>query len=532
MLLRAATAGAVRRCTSLAPARSAHELAQAQAQPRPRPRPQAQVAGPELRSLEPSWVPLYVRLSKLGSGRPPGSVAAELDAWVSKRRPISVVHIVAYVRKLRKFKKDACALELMDWMEARGAELGLIHHTLRLDLISKVHGIQAAEEYFWSLPDMFKSKKTYACLLNCYSAHGMEDQGLELYEKMKALNFVPDTLMYNSLMALYQKAGQPEKILTTFEEMRESGIMADKFTYFTLIESYIIMNDLDAAEKVLEELQDVAPVHWSLYTLMANSYIKLEQFGKAEAALKKAEKVMDRAELRSWHSLLSLYACSGNSTELKRIWESLRLAFKKCLNRSYRVMLQALSTVDDFDCLQQIFQEWQSSHEYYDMRIANVMIKAYLDKGMIDEAEAIRQSAMAQGHCNENTVQIFAEFYLDKSNVEAALEILRDAKNMVTAHNWVPSKELVSRFLKYYEESENVDGVESFCEDLKKLECLDGKAYEGSMRTYMAAQRTNPSIAQRIEDDGFHIEPEMAKLLKKCLAVEDENVSFKKLRLL
>jgi hypothetical protein len=64
----------------------------------------------------------------------------------------------------------------MDWMEARGAELGLIHHKLRLDLISKVHGIHSAEEYFW----MCKSKKNYACLLNCYSAHGMKDQGLEL----------------------------------------------------------------------------------------------------------------------------------------------------------------------------------------------------------------------------------------------------------------------------------------------------------------------------------------------------------------
>jgi hypothetical protein len=29
---------------------------------------------------------------------------------------------------------------------------------------------------------MCKSKKNYACLLNCYSAHGMKDQGLELWK--------------------------------------------------------------------------------------------------------------------------------------------------------------------------------------------------------------------------------------------------------------------------------------------------------------------------------------------------------------
>uniref|UniRef100_A0A453N601 Pentacotripeptide-repeat region of PRORP domain-containing protein n=1 Tax=Aegilops tauschii subsp. strangulata TaxID=200361 RepID=A0A453N601_AEGTS len=183
---------------------------------------------------------------------------------------------------------------LMDWMESRGAKL---HQALRLGLVSKVHGIQAAEEYFWSLPD--KSKETYSCLLNCYGEHGMACKGLELYEKMKVMDIVPNTLLYNSLMTLYQKAGQPEKIPSTFEEMRESGISANNFTYFTLIESYITMNDLEAAEKVLEELEKVAPVHWSLYTLMANSYIKLELFGKSEVALKKAEEVMDKAELLS-----------------------------------------------------------------------------------------------------------------------------------------------------------------------------------------------------------------------------------------
>ncbi|KAF7083236.1 hypothetical protein CFC21_087044 [Triticum aestivum] len=491
-MLRTAIAAAARRRISLAPARFAHELAQAQAQ--------AQTAVPDRR--EPSWIPLYRRISIL-YGRPPGMVAAEMDNYLRKRRPLSADQIVAYVRKLRKFKSNACALELMDWMESRGAKLIPGHQELRLGLVSKVHGIQAAEEYFWSLPD--KSKKTYSSLLNCCTTT----------EKLKVMDMVPNTLLYNNLMTLYQKAGQPEKIPSTFEAMRESGISANNFTYSILIESYVTMNDLEAAEKVLEELQKVAPVHWSLYTMMANNYLKQELFGKAEVALKKAEEVMDKAELLSWHFLIYLYARSGNSTELKRIWESLKSTFKKCSNKSYLVMLEALNMIDDFESLQQIFLEWESSHGHYDIRITNVMIKAYLDKGMIDEAEAIRQSTMSQGHCNVRTVYIFAEFYSDRSDVTAALEILRDAKKMLTTHKWVPSEKLTSRFLKHYEESKDVDGVESFCECLRKLDCLDAEAYEGMMRTYIAAGRTNPSIAQRIEDDGIHVGPETTKLLER-----------------
>ena len=88
---------AARRGISLAPARSAQA---------------PQVGGPERRAMEASWVPLYTRLATLPPGRPPGSVAAELDAWLRERRPLSEEQIVAYVRKLRKFSQKACALEV------------------------------------------------------------------------------------------------------------------------------------------------------------------------------------------------------------------------------------------------------------------------------------------------------------------------------------------------------------------------------------------------------------------------------------
>jgi hypothetical protein len=44
------------------------------------------VAGIDLRSLETAWVSLYLRLWKLGCGRPRGCAAVVLDAWVRKRR--------------------------------------------------------------------------------------------------------------------------------------------------------------------------------------------------------------------------------------------------------------------------------------------------------------------------------------------------------------------------------------------------------------------------------------------------------------
>ncbi|TVT96808.1 hypothetical protein EJB05_57976, partial [Eragrostis curvula] len=404
-------AAALRR-VSLAPAaRSAHAQATA---------PQADA--PERRSLDPAWVPLYTTLAALPSRQPPGAAAAVLDAWIRERRPLSQDQIVAYVRKLRCSSKS-CALELMDWMEARGAKFTLGHHALRLNLVSTVKGIHAAEEYFWSLPDIFKSVKTYSSLLNCYAEHSSADKGLELYEKMKAMNFDPSTLVYNNLMSLYHRSGYPEKIPTIYKEMSESGVCPNNFTLTMLVKSYIKLNDLESAGKLLEELQKVTPVHWSLYTRMAVSCVNIGLFDKAEMALKKAE------------------------------------------------------------------QEWQSINQQYNAGIANIMIAAYLDKGMIDEAEALRQSAMAQRRCTDKMFSMFVVFYLTKSKVKEALQILRERKKMLRRHKWVPTKVFLQRFLKHFEEIKDVDGMESLCVCLKEHECLDAEAYKALMRTYISAVR-------------------------------------------
>ncbi|VAH38789.1 unnamed protein product [Triticum turgidum subsp. durum] len=487
-MLRAAAEAALRR-VSPAPARSVH------AQFR---------RGPELRV---AWVPLYRRLSKLPPAAPLGCVAAELDRWLRERQPLCEHQLLFYVRKLRNFRQHRRALELIDWMEARGAYLLPGDHALRLDLVCKVNGLEAAEEYFSSLPDMHKSVKTYSSLLNCYAEHKPE-KGLELYEKMRTMNIVPNTLVYKNLMSLYLKAGQPEKVLKTFEEMRGNGIQTDNFTYCILTESHIMVNGLESTKKFLEDLEKSIPVHWSLYTVLANNYNKVGQFDKAELALKKAEEVMDKGEMFAWHNLLSLYASSGNLSEVKRLWVSLKSELKICSNRSYLVMLSSLKKLDDFDSMQQVFQEWEFTQQSFDMRIPNVMIRAYLAKDMTDEAEALRQAAMAQGRSDPMTFYIFAESYLEKSRTDAALQVWRDAEKIVNTPNWAPRPEFVKRFLKHFEEAKDVDGMESFCACLEKLECLDADARDALCRTYVAAGRTNPSsIIHRTEEDQVETRP-------------------------
>ncbi|KAF7077794.1 hypothetical protein CFC21_082305 [Triticum aestivum] len=130
-MLRTAIAAAPRPRISLAPARFAHELAQAQAQP----------AVPGRDDLDPSWAPLYRRISRL-YGRPPGMMAAEMDNYLRKRRPLSADQIVAYVRKLRKFKSNACALEVSPYPPISPQNGGLIWIGMRICAESSRFGIK------------------------------------------------------------------------------------------------------------------------------------------------------------------------------------------------------------------------------------------------------------------------------------------------------------------------------------------------------------------------------------------------------
>ena len=105
------------------------------------------------------------------------------------------------------------AEQLMDWMvKVKGMNMSFTNHAIRIDLISKVKGVEAAEDYFSKLPEPAKLERTYGALFNCYCSEKMLGKALALYEKMKELGFASNNLLHNNLMGLYMKLEQPEKV--------------------------------------------------------------------------------------------------------------------------------------------------------------------------------------------------------------------------------------------------------------------------------------------------------------------------------
>ncbi|KAF7004831.1 hypothetical protein CFC21_020001 [Triticum aestivum] len=461
--------------------------------------------------------PLYRRLSALGNAGE-GSVSAVMNKWLREGRETRSVDLERYVKELRRYKRHSQALELMDWMvHTKGMNMSYTNHAIRLDLIYKVRGIEAAEKYFEGLPDPAKNHRTFGALLNCYCSSKKEEKATDLYRKMDELGIASSTLPINNLMSLYMKLGQHKKVCSLFEEMKEKNVKPDNLTCCILMTSCAALNKIDDVEQVLKEMEEKGGVlGWSAYSTLASIYQSAGLVEKAESALKKLEGlVQDRDGRQPFDFLMSLYASVGNLSEVKRVWGVVKGTFPKVTNTSYFSMLQALLKLNDADYMKQVFEEWESNHECYDVKLTNVMTRAHLKNGMAKEAEQLWEKAKEMGACfDSKTCELFLDHYMGTGDMKSALNWVENVTKLPKkAGKLDPDK--IPKFSKYFEEQKDVQGAERFCNCLRALGCIDGKAYESLLRTYLAAGETSRSVRQQIKDDKIEICYDIGKLLKR-----------------
>nr|GMC74715.1 pentatricopeptide repeat-containing protein At1g02370, mitochondrial-like [Ipomoea batatas] len=461
---------------------------------------------------------LYQRLSALGATK--GKASEILNEYIREGIVAAVGkhHLGRCIRELRKYGKHQCALEIMEWMVSRGVNFGPKDHAVHLDLIAKVQGISAAENYFNGLAPDAKVHKTYGALLNCYCVEKMVDKALEVFEKMDKMNYAITSLSFNNLMSLYMRLGQPEKVPPLAEEMKRRNIPLSTFTYNILMNSYTSLGDIEGVERVFEEIKskNEKMCHWTTYSHLAIAYSKAGLNEKAELALKKLEEEIGPRDREGYHYLISLYAGLSNLGEVHRAWNSMKSQFQVTPNYSYLIVLQALSKLNDVDGLKKVFTEWELSCSSFDMRLANSVIGAYLRHDMISEAETVFRIGMERSKGPFFLAwEMFAVSFLKKKKIDRALQCFEAAVSRVQEHEWSPKPATIDAFLNYFEEERDVDGAEKFCSDLKKLNCLNSDVYKSLMQTYTAAGRISHDMRQRMEEDGIDMSDELENLLKK-----------------
>lgn len=345
---------------------------------------------------------------------------------------------------------------------------------VRLDLISKVHGLEQAEKYFSNIPITLIGVHVYGALLNCF-AHAKNVEKTEVVlQKMRELGFAKTALPYNVMLKLYSDMGNHEKLDSLVQEMEEKGITCDKFTYNIRLNAYAYASDLDGMEKLLMKMEadPMVTMDWHAYVVVANGYLKAGAIETAASMLKKSEQLARGKERRfAYEVLLTLYASIGNKKEVYRVWELYKTS-GRIYNMSYLSMISSLVKLDDLDGAEKIWEEWESVKEYYDSRVPNLLISAYCKKGLLGNAESIVNKLMESGvEPSAGIWQHLAAGYHEHGQGEKALERMKKA--IAASHQgWKANLATVAACLEYLKGKGSIEAAEEFIELVKEDGCI------------------------------------------------------------
>ncbi|KAK9092537.1 hypothetical protein Syun_027448 [Stephania yunnanensis] len=321
---------------------------------------------------------------------------------------------------------------------------------IRLDLISKIHGLEEAEKYFDSIPEQSRGIQTYGALLNCYAHNKSVDKADALMQKMKELGLTMKALPYNVLLNLFYQVGQYEKLDTLMEEMKEKGIEMDKFTFSIRLSACVATSDVEGLERILKRIEDDSQVtvDWKCCAIAADGYIKAGLIDKALKMLKRSEELvlgknkLGKNKRSAYENLLTLYANAGQKDEVYRIWKCYKSSEKKLYNTAYICMISSLSKLGDIPGAEKIIKEWESVKTNYDFKVPNCLIAAYCNNGLLEKAETFMSKEIEKGNKPiPSAWNRLAAAYVKENQIPKAVDAVR--KSFQASRRWKPNLEVL-----------------------------------------------------------------------------------------
>ncbi|XP_028785427.1 pentatricopeptide repeat-containing protein At5g09450, mitochondrial-like [Neltuma alba] len=323
---------------------------------------------------------------------PKRSATNVLQKWVSEGNHISGSELRDISRELRKSQRYKHALEISEWMVTHEEyELSDSDYAIRIDLMTKVFGIDAAERYFEGLPLSAKTSETYTALLHSYAGAKFTEKAEELYQRIKNSNLSFNALMYNEMMTLYMSVGQVEKVPLVVEDLKQQKVLPDIFTYNLWISSFAATLNIDEVKRILDEMSHVAGSNesWKRYAGLANIYVTVGHLDNAGSnSLVEPEKRTTQREWITYDFLIIQYAGLGSKDKIDQIWKSLRMTKQKMISRNYICILSSYLMLGHMEEAAEVIDQWaQSTNTDFDMLACEKLIGAFTDMGLTEIAD-------------------------------------------------------------------------------------------------------------------------------------------------
>ncbi|XP_019425882.1 PREDICTED: pentatricopeptide repeat-containing protein At5g09450, mitochondrial [Lupinus angustifolius] len=323
---------------------------------------------------------------------PKRSATNILQKWVLEGNPpITAPQLRDISKDLRRSQRYKHALEISEWMVTNEEyELSDSDYVVRIDLMTKVFGIDTAERYFESLPLAAKTKETYTALLHSYAGAKLTEKAEELYQRIKDSDLSFDALTYNEMMTLYMSVGQVEKVPLVVEELKQQNVAPDIFTYNLWISSCASTLNIDEVRRILDEMSCEAGSNesWIRYLNLANIYVTVGHLDNAGAtAIVETEKRITQSQWITYDFLIILYAGLGSRDKIDQIWNSLRMTKQKMTSRNYISVLSSYLMLGHTKEASEVIDQWiHSTTTNFDIVACDRIMAAFTDIGLTEVA--------------------------------------------------------------------------------------------------------------------------------------------------
>lgn len=459
---------------------------------------------------------LYEKISPLGN--PSVDVTRELDRWVDMGNKVRFAELQRIILDLRKRRRFSHALQVSEWTKNSGIyTLTPVQHAVQLDLIGKVHGFLAAENYFNGLNELDRTEKAYGALLHCYVQRHQIDKVFAHLQTMKENGIALTYVAYNGIMSLYSKIGEIDKVPAVLDEMKENGVQPNNLSYRICINSYGVRSDIDGVEKILSEMKSQSRIvmDWNTYAVVANFYSKAGLKTKANFTLRKAEEMLENKDGLGYNHLISLHAGLGNRDDVFRLWDLEKNACKRCLNKDYINIMESLVRLEELEEAEKVLKEWESSGNCYDFRVPSVVIAGHIEKGLCENAEALLEYLMETGKAS--TSNIWARLtvgYMEKGEMEKASSAMKVAISLCDVREGTMIQDtVIGRILSLFGEKGSSDATEEVVNLLRSVTSLNRQMYHALLKSNICGGKEVNRFLDIMKADGFEEDEETKRIL-------------------
>ncbi|CAL4942636.1 unnamed protein product [Urochloa decumbens] len=456
---------------------------------------------------------LYRRIADVG--RPNLPLSPVLEQWAREGHTTRKHNIYGIVKMLIGLRRFAHALEVSFWMTDRmHLHLTTSDVACRLELISKVYGLEKAVEYFRKVPKQLRKPQCYGSLLRCYVEAKDAEKAEQLFTNMEEMG-MKSSYAYNWMMKLFLETGQLEKVHAMFQDMKEKGVKPDMFSIDSLLAAYIAAEDFDGVQKMLDKVNPHGKLlNWHAYASAARLFMKSGMQGRSVTALLEAERQISPKNGKIAYSfLLHTYTDLEMYPEVERIWRVYKSKVPPC-NAMYMSRISVLLKKNDINGVEETLKEWERvCVSYKDGRLINLVVDAYCREGLVEKAVALVDDTIKKGRTPFPTTwyKLAGGFFMT-GQVLKAVDMTRKALASASPP-WKPDPVNVLMSLNHFIEQKDVEAAEEMVSMLQKLLPLTRDVYHSLLKTYVCAGKPVSDVLERLKKDGFEADEETDRIL-------------------